>query len=81
MIDVGTDSGVTYTDPIPVAVQVERGAALVERLSRAGVTVSIDTYDPEVAAATLEVGAAIVNDVSGLADPRIARLAAEPSPA
>jgi dihydropteroate synthase len=40
------------------------------------VTVSIDTYDRAVASAALAAGAAIINDVSGLADPVIAELAA-----
>ena len=34
---------------------------------------SVDTYKPEVAEAAIAAGAAIVNDVSGLRDPRAGR--------
>ena len=37
------------------------------------VLVSVDTYKPEVAEAAIAAGAAIVNDVSGLRDPRARR--------
>jgi dihydropteroate synthase len=52
--------------------------ALIEPVVRAlaGTTVSVDTWRPAVVEAVLEAGAAIVNDVSGLADPEVANLAA-----
>ena len=68
IIDVGTDSGVTYGEPIPVADQVAAATPLVTRLTKAGVAVSVDTVVPEVVHAVLDSGAAIINDVSGLAD-------------
>lgn len=37
---------------------------------------SVDSYRPEVLQRALEAGAEIINDISGLADPRIAELAA-----
>lgn len=76
MIDVGGESGVTYTALTPVAVECERVVPLVERLAAEGVTVSVDTFKPPVAAAALDAGAAMINDVSGLADPELARLCA-----
>ena len=72
IIDVGTDSGVTYGDPIPVADQVNAAVPLVSRLSAAGVPVSVDTVVLDVVNAVLDCGAAIINDVSGLADVNIA---------
>ncbi len=50
-------------------------AALVGALSRE-VLVSVDTYKLAVAEAAVAAGAAIVNDVSGLRDPRLAELCA-----
>ena len=44
---------------------------------RGDVLVSVDTYKPEVAAAALEAGAHLVNDVSGLRDPGMVRVCAE----
>jgi len=76
IIDVGTDSGVTYGASIPLDVQVAAAVPLVEALVAEGVPVSIDTPYAVVAAATLEAGACMINDVSGLADLGIARLCA-----
>lgn len=76
IIDIGTDSGVTYTAPRDIEEQLADVDHLVPRLTSAGVTVSIDTYDTKAAARALEHGATIINDVSGLADPGMARLAA-----
>ncbi|MEA2256738.1 MAG: dihydropteroate synthase [Solirubrobacteraceae bacterium] len=76
MIDVGGESGVTYTPETDAADEAGRVVPLVERLVAAGVTVSVDTYKPAVARAALDAGAAMLNDVSGLRDPELAGLAA-----
>jgi len=72
MIDVGGESGVTHTPPVPAAEERERVVPLVERLVAEGVTVSVDTWKAEVAEAALAAGAALINDVSGLRDPAVA---------
>jgi dihydropteroate synthase len=77
LIDVGGESGVTYTPLSDPAEEVARVVPLVERLVAAGVIVSVDTFKPAVAEAALAAGAAMINDVSGLADPVLARLCAE----
>ena len=76
LIDVGGESGVTYTDVTPAEVECGRIVPLVERLVAEGVTVSVDTWKPEVADAALGAGAHLLNDVSGLADPRLGEAAA-----
>jgi dihydropteroate synthase len=77
LIDVGAESGVTYSAESAVEVEAGRVVPLIERLAAEGIVVSIDTYKPGVAEAALAAGAAIVNDVSGLKDVRLASLAAE----
>lgn len=72
IIDVGTDSGVTHGGSIAIDLQVRRAVKLVSRLVDAGVPVSVDTPILAVTEAVLDAGAALINDVSGLADPRIA---------
>ena len=76
IIDVGGESGVTYTGITAIEVEIERVVPLIERLAGAGVIVSVDTWKPAVAEAAVAAGAAIINDVSGLADVRLADIAA-----
>jgi len=76
IIDVGGESGVTYSGVTSEELEAERVVPLVRRLVAEGVTVSVDTWKPAVAGAALEAGAVMINDVSGLADPAIAQLCA-----
>ena len=77
LVDVGGESGVTYTDVTPEQVEIARVVPVVEQLTAAGVTVSVDTWKPAVAAAALAAGARLINDVSGLRDERLATLCAQ----
>jgi dihydropteroate synthase len=72
LIDVGGESGVTYTDITAETVEIERVVPLVARLVAEGVTVSVDTWKPGVAEAALDAGAHVLNDVSGLREPALA---------
>jgi dihydropteroate synthase len=76
LIDVGGESGVTYTGVTDVDEECRRVVPLVRRLAAEGVTVSVDTWKAEVAERVLDAGAAVINDVSGLRDERLAALAA-----
>jgi dihydropteroate synthase len=76
VIDVGGESGVTYTAASAAEVEIARVVPLVERLAAEGVPVSVDTWKPAVAEAALAAGAAMINDTSGLADVRLAELCA-----
>ena len=51
--------------------------AVEELARRAGVPVTADTFQPEVASLALDAGAAAVNDISGGADPEMLDLVAE----
>jgi dihydropteroate synthase len=76
IIDVGGESARGDRPPVTPEVEAERVTALIERVAALGAVVSVDTYKPAVAEAALAVGAAMVNDVSGLRDPAIADLCA-----
>jgi dihydropteroate synthase len=76
LIDVGGESGVTYTGVTAEEVETERVVPVVERLVAEGVVVSVDTWKAGVAEAALAAGAHLVNDVSGLRDERLAELCA-----
>ena len=78
MIDVGGQSGITGVPQVPVDEEIARVVPLVAGLAEAApdVVVSVDTYRPEVVAAVLAAGAAVVNDISGLLYPEVAGLVA-----
>ncbi|MGC8883723.1 MAG: dihydropteroate synthase [Bryobacteraceae bacterium] len=77
IVDVGGESTRPGAHPVPEDVELERVLPVVELLALdPRVRVSVDTMKPRVAAACLEAGATLINDVSGLADPEMARVAA-----
>ena len=73
ILDVGGESTRPGAEPVGEAEELDRVVPVVRELaSRAGVPVSIDTTKASVAAAAVEAGAVVVNDVSaGLADPEM----------
>ena len=77
-LDVGAQSAITRRAPVEPAAEAAAVApvvrALVERCP--GVLVSVDTFKAAVVEAALDAGAHLVNDVSGLRDPTVARLCA-----
>lgn len=76
VIDVGGESGVTYTDITAAEVERDRVVPLVRALVAEGMCVSVDTWKAPVAEAALDAGAHVLNDVSGLRDPALADAAA-----
>jgi dihydropteroate synthase len=76
IVDVGGESGVTYTPASAAELEIARVVPLVRRLAADGVAVSVDTWKPAVAEAALEAGAAMINDTSGLRDVALAELCA-----
>lgn len=77
IVDVGGESTRPGAAPVSEEVELERVLPVVELLGTdPRVRVSIDTMKPRVAAACLQAGATLINDVSGLAQPEMARLAA-----
>lgn len=78
IIDVGGESTRPGAVRIDAAVETARVLPVVKGLAAQGITVSIDTMHAAVAAAALDSGASIVNDVSGgRADPAMAPLLAD----
>ena len=77
IIDVGGESTRPGATRIDGSVESARVLPVIKELAGQGLTVSIDTMHADVAAAALENGAQIVNDVSGgRADPDMARVVA-----
>ncbi len=77
LIDVGGESTRPGSDAVLEEEEKRRVLPVVERLaSDLDVPVSIDTRKPVVAAAALERGARVVNDISGLRDPEMVKVCA-----
>jgi dihydropteroate synthase len=79
LLDVGGESTRPGAAPVSVEDEIGRVAPVIEQLVRRGLgPVSVDTRKAAVARAALAAGAAVVNDVSGLAfDPELAAVVAQ----
>jgi dihydropteroate synthase len=81
ILDVGGESAATGRPPVGEQREIERVVPLIEGIVGLDPTnppvVSVDTYKPAVARAAISAGASIVNDVSGLRDPELARVCAQ----
>lgn len=79
LLDVGGESTRPGAIRVDEAEELRRVVPVVRALASDGeTTVSVDTTRASVAAAALEAGAAMVNDVSGgRADPKLARVVAD----
>jgi dihydropteroate synthase len=77
IIDVGGESTRPGADEVSVEEELRRVLPVIAALVKAGALVSIDTTHTATAAAALDAGAAIINDVSGLTmEPEMAELVA-----
>ena len=77
LVDVGGESTRPGADSVPASTEIDRVVPVVAALAARGVVVSVDTFKAEVAAAALDAGALIVNDVTALGDPQMAPLVAQ----
>jgi dihydropteroate synthase len=78
ILDIGPESTRPGSKPVGSDEQIRRAVPVIEALAgKVGIPISIDTYDPTVARAAVQAGASILNDITALADERMARLASE----
>ncbi|MEL6521367.1 MAG: dihydropteroate synthase [Pseudomonadota bacterium] len=80
ILDIGGESTRPGAETVPIDVEIARTAPVIRAIREAGLTIpiSIDTRKALVAAAALDAGATIVNDVSALTfDPNLVRVCAE----
>ena len=77
LIDVGGESTRPGADPVDPKEELRRIEPVIAALHADGTRpVSVDTRHAEVARRALEIGADLVNDVSGLGDPAMAEVVA-----
>lgn len=79
ILDIGGESTRPGAQALSAAEELRRVAPVLERLQgRLHIPISIDTTKPEVARTAIELGAEIINDISGLRfAPQLADLAAK----
>jgi dihydropteroate synthase len=77
VLDVGGESTRPGAEAVSSEVELERVLPVIEGLAGGEKQVSIDTSKAAVAAAAIDAGATIVNDVTALGDPEMAALCAE----
>jgi len=78
LLDVGGESTRPGARRVDLAEEQNRVLPVIRELADAGVAVSVDTIHAATAAAAIEAGAVVVNDVSGgLADPAMAGVLAD----
>ncbi len=76
IVDVGGESSRPGASPVATDEELRRVMPVVEGLTAAGAIVSIDTVKPDVAAAAIDAGAQIVNDITGLTSPEMRQVCA-----
>ncbi len=78
ILDLGAQSTAPGSKEITAREELARLITPLKEIRKAvNVPISVDTFYPQVAGQALESGADIINDVSGRADPEMARLAAK----
>jgi dihydropteroate synthase len=78
IIDVGPESTRPGSLPVPADEQIRRAIPVIEAIAKKTKTcISIDTTNYKVAKAALDAGASMINDITALADERLAQLAAQ----
>jgi len=77
ILDIGGESSRPGARPIGLEEELRRVIPVVKELAKkTRIPLSVDTVRPEVARRALDAGAAIINDISGLRDPAMARVCA-----
>jgi len=77
VIDVGGESSRPGAKAVPIKEELTRTIPVIKALAKkVKVPISIDTYKPEVARQALDNGAVIVNDITALKNPKMAKIVA-----
>jgi dihydropteroate synthase len=78
ILDIGGESSRPGARPVSLKEEIRRTIPIIRLLAKkVRVPISIDTYKPEVAKEALYAGAAMVNDISGLRNIKLAKLIAK----
>ena len=77
-IDIGGESTQPGSEPVSEEEELRRVLPVIEQLrDQISVPISIDTYKPTVAKQALQAGATVLNDITGLTNPKMVAVAAD----
>ncbi len=77
ILDIGGQSAITGVPEISEQEEIDRISPVIQWVAaNTTALMSVDTYRPQVAAAALDAGAHIINDISGLMHPELASVVA-----
>lgn len=77
LIEVGGESSRPGATPVSLAEELERVIPVIEAIRKTVPTrIAVDTMKPEVAAAAVAAGAALINDIAGFQNPQMVEVAA-----
>jgi dihydropteroate synthase type 2 len=80
-LDLGAESSNPAGQGVPEAEQIDRLRPVLQHFAARGARVAVDTHRPKVMRAALDLGAAMINDITAVADPAaVAVLAATDVP-
>lgn len=75
IIDIGGESSRPGARPVSIKEELIRTIPIIKALiKKIKLPLSIDTYKPEVAQQALDCGVSVVNDITGLRNPKMAKL-------
>jgi len=78
IIDIGGESSRPGSEPVSAKEEIRRVLPVIKELrKKSDAIISIDTYKPEVADKCLKAGAGIINDITGLTNPYMRKIAAK----
>lgn len=78
IIDIGGESTRPGTKAVSIKEELERTIPVIKAAAKKiKIPISIDTYKPEVAKQALDNGAVIVNDITGLKNPKMTKIVAK----
>ena len=78
IIDVGGESSRPGSEPVSEEEELKRVSQIIKKLKdEIKVPISIDTYKPKVAEECIKLGASIINDINGLRNEEMIKVAAK----
>jgi dihydropteroate synthase len=76
IVDIGGESSRPGSNPITAKEELRRVIPVIKGLLESKVPIAVDTYKPDVAREALKIGADMINDITGLTNPKMTEVVA-----